>query len=46
MIPTAGPIADAKFFAIDAGSPEYLALELYLAKRAEGVPIETPAIRR
>jgi sulfur-oxidizing protein SoxA len=28
------------------GSPEYLALELYLAKRAEGVPIETPAIRK
>ena len=28
------------------GSPDYLALELYLAKRAEGVAIETPAIRR
>ncbi len=28
------------------GSPEYLALELYLAKRAEGVPIETPAVRK
>jgi sulfur-oxidizing protein SoxA len=28
------------------GSPEYVDLELYLAKRAEGVPIETPAIRR
>jgi sulfur-oxidizing protein SoxA len=28
------------------GSPEYLNLELYLAKRAEGVPIETPAIRK
>lgn len=28
------------------GSPEYLGLELYLAKRAEGVAIETPAIRR
>ncbi len=26
------------------GSPEYVNLELYLAKRAEGVPIETPAI--
>lgn len=30
----------------DFGSPEYLALELYLAARAEGVRIETPAIRR
>ncbi|MEQ8818596.1 MAG: sulfur oxidation c-type cytochrome SoxA [Thalassobaculum sp.] len=28
------------------GSPQYLALELYLAARAEGVPVETPAIRR
>lgn len=28
------------------GSPEYLSLELYLAKRAEGVAIETPAIRK
>lgn len=28
------------------GSPEYLNLELYLAKRAEGAPIETPAIRK
>jgi sulfur-oxidizing protein SoxA len=28
------------------GSEEYLALELYLAKRAEGLPIETPAIRK
>ncbi len=30
----------------DYGSPEYLSLELYLAKRAEGLPIETPAIRK
>jgi len=30
----------------DYGSREYRALELFLAKRAEGVPIETPAIRR
>ncbi|NJN50839.1 MAG: sulfur oxidation c-type cytochrome SoxA [Gammaproteobacteria bacterium] len=30
----------------DFGSPEYLALELYLAERAEGLAIETPAIRR
>ncbi|RKQ72292.1 sulfur oxidation c-type cytochrome SoxA [Oceanibaculum indicum] len=30
----------------DYGSSDYLALELYLAKRAEGVAIETPAIRR
>lgn len=29
-----------------AGSPESLALELYLAGRAAGVPVETPAIRR
>ena len=31
---------------LDYGSPEYLALELYLAWRARGMPIETPAIRR
>jgi len=30
----------------DYGSQEYLALELFLARRAAGVPIETPAIRR
>lgn len=30
----------------DYGSDEYLSLELYLAKRAAGVPIETPAMRR
>lgn len=30
----------------DYGSAKYLALELYLAKRAEGVPIETPAVRK
>lgn len=30
----------------DYGSPEYLSLELYLAARAGGVAIETPAIRR
>jgi L-cysteine S-thiosulfotransferase len=28
------------------GSDEYLSLELFLAKRAEGMPIETPAIRK
>lgn len=28
------------------GSPEFLALELYIAARARGVPVETPAIRR
>lgn len=28
------------------GAPEYLALKLYLAWRARGMPIETPAIRR
>lgn len=31
---------------LDYGSPEYLALELYLAWRARGMLIETPAIRR
>ena len=31
---------------LDYGSPEYLALELYLAWRARGLAIETPAIRR
>lgn len=30
----------------DYGSPDYLALELYLAARAKGLPVETPAIRR
>ena len=28
------------------GSPEYLALELYVAWRGRGLPIETPAVRR
>lgn len=28
------------------GAPEYLALELYLAARAKGLPVETPGIRR
>lgn len=28
------------------GSPEYLALELYLAGRAKGLPVETPGMRR
>lgn len=28
------------------GSPEYLSLELYLAGRANGLPVETPALRR
>ena len=28
------------------GDPLYLALELYLAKRAQGLPLESPAIRR
>jgi sulfur-oxidizing protein SoxA len=28
------------------GSPEYLALELYLAHRARGLPVETPGVRR
>ena len=30
----------------DYGSDDYLALELYLAKRAEGVQVETPAVRK
>lgn len=30
----------------EAGGPEYLALELYLAGRAKGLPVETPALRR
>lgn len=30
----------------DYGSPEYLKLELFLAKRAEGAPVEAPAIRK
>lgn len=28
------------------GSPEYLALELYLAERAQGLPVEAPGLRR
>ena len=28
------------------GDPLYIALELYLAKRAQGLPLESPAIRR
>lgn len=28
------------------GHPDYLALELYLAWRASGLPVETPAVRR
>ena len=28
------------------GSPEYLALELYLASRAQGLPVEAPGLRR
>jgi len=29
-----------------AGSPELVSLELYLAWRAQGLPVETPAVRR
>lgn len=29
-----------------AGSPEHIALELYLAWRAQGLPVETPGVRR
>ncbi len=28
-----------------AGAPEWVELELYLAQRARGMPIETPAVR-
>jgi sulfur-oxidizing protein SoxA len=31
--------------AFDVGSPEMVALELYLMSRARGMPIETPAVR-
>ena len=30
----------------DYGAPEYLALELYLAARAKGLPLESPGLRR
>ncbi len=30
----------------ELGSPEFVALELYLAWRGKGLPIETPAVRR
>jgi sulfur-oxidizing protein SoxA len=30
----------------EAGSPEYLALELWLAHRARGLPVEAPGMRR
>lgn len=29
-----------------SGSPEFVALEFYLAARAKALPIETPAVRR
>ena len=32
--------------ALPSGAPELVALELYLAWRAQGLPIETPAVRR
>lgn len=31
---------------LEAGAPEYLALELYLAHRARGLPVEAPGLRR
>ncbi|HET6492511.1 MAG TPA: hypothetical protein VFG44_06015 [Burkholderiales bacterium] len=31
---------------LPAGSPEFLDLELFLAWRAHGLPIETPGVRR
>jgi sulfur-oxidizing protein SoxA len=31
---------------LDYGAPDYLALELYLAWRGEGLPIESPGVRR
>jgi sulfur-oxidizing protein SoxA len=31
---------------LDYGSPDYLALELYLAWRGEGLPLESPGVRR
>lgn len=31
---------------IDYGAPEYLDLELFMAARASGLPIETPGVRR
>ena len=31
---------------LDYGAPEYLALELYLAWRGEGLPMESPGVRR
>jgi sulfur-oxidizing protein SoxA len=30
----------------DYGAPEYVALELYLAWRGQGLPVETPAVRQ
>ena len=30
----------------DYGSDEYIALEIYLAERGRGLPVETPAVRR
>ena len=31
---------------LDYGAPKYLALELYLAWRGEGLPMESSAVRR
>ena len=39
-------LAGVRAAQLAAGSPAHLALELYLAARAEGVAVETPAIRK
>jgi L-cysteine S-thiosulfotransferase len=38
--------ADMRAEPYDPGSPEMVALELYLAWRGKGLPVETPAVRR
>jgi L-cysteine S-thiosulfotransferase len=38
--------ADMRAEPYDLGSPEFVALELYLAWRGKGLPVETPAVRR
>ena len=41
-----GCVRDTRAEPYDYGSDEYLDLELYLAHRAEGLPVEAPSVRR
>jgi sulfur-oxidizing protein SoxA len=41
-----GCYAEMRALPYDLGAPEMVALELYLAWRGKGLPVETPAVRR